>query len=212
MSKTRLFIARHGETEFNRKGMLQGRGINAPLNETGKLQAKQLSGYLMNYESDFLASSSLTRAEQTAGYYSSDAGLSLTKNSDLDEMDFGDFEGAPFLDVMDEIKRLDTAWRSGEVDVKVPGGESPLEVFTRADEAVKNYLASHEGETLVLIVHGRLIRILFSEWLGYGLQNMHMIEHTNGAVNQIVYENGNFEPVYLNKTEHLMILNGKSYE
>ncbi|TVR16687.1 MAG: histidine phosphatase family protein [Balneolaceae bacterium] len=208
MSKTRLFIARHGETEYNRKGMLQGRGINAPLNETGKLQAKQLSGYLMNYRSDFLASSSLLRAEQTAGFYSCDAGLSLTKNGDLDEMDFGDFEGAPFLEVLDEIKRLDTAWRSGEVHVKVPGGESPKEVFSRADEAVRNYITSHKGETLVLIVHGRLIRILLSEWLGYGLQNMHMIEHTNGAVNQIVCKNGIFEPVYLNKTEHLMILKG----
>ncbi|MCC5942578.1 MAG: histidine phosphatase family protein [Balneolaceae bacterium] len=210
MSKTRLFIARHGETEFNRKGMLQGRGINAPLNETGKLQAQCLSEYLQNYETNFLVSSSLIRAEETAGFYSAASGLILDKNSDLDEMDFGDFEGEPIIAVMDEIKRLDAAWRNGEVDVKIPGGESPAEVFERADAAVRDYLNEKEDETIVLVIHGRLIRILLSAWLGYGLQNMHLIEHANGAVNQLVHHKGDFEPVYFNKTEHLLELNGRN--
>ena len=209
MSKTRFFIARHGETEFNRKGMLQGRGINAPLNNTGKEQAMHLSVYLQNYEADCLASSSLIRAEETASYYSTESGLLIAKNADLDEMDFGDFEGMPFSDVLDEIKELDSAWRNGELNVKVPGGESPAEVFERADTAVREYLRSHYGETIVLIIHGRLIRILLSVWLGHGLQNMHLIEHTNGAVNQLIHDDGVFKPVYLNKTEHLTGLNGR---
>ena len=207
MSENRLFIARHGETEYNRKGLLQGRGINAPLNKTGIKQAQYLSEYLQSYDTNFLACSSLLRAEETAGYYSRDSDLPIVKNSNLDEMDFGNFEGAPFSEVIREIQELDNAWRGGDLSVQVPGGESPVEVLKRANEAIRSYLDSRPGETLVMVVHGRLIRILLSEWLGYGLKNMHMIEHKNGAVNQLIHKNGQFEAVYLNKTEHLKEFN-----
>jgi probable phosphoglycerate mutase len=60
-------------------------------------------------------------------------------------------------------------------------------------------------ETIAVVIHGRLIRILLSEWLGLGLRNMHKIDHQNGSVNQLVYKNGRFEAVYLNKTDHLTL-------
>lgn len=203
MSETRLFIARHGETEYNKNGLLQGRRINAPLNETGKKQAELLAGYLKKYPAGFLASSSLLRAEETAGFYMAETGLSLIKNPDLDEMDFGDLEGASFTEAARELNDLDRCWRNGDVFVQIPGGESPKAVFDRASEAILGYVTENDNETLVFVIHGRLIRILLSEWLGYGLKNMHKIEHQNGAVNQLIYKNGVFEPVYLNKVEHL---------
>ena len=207
MSKTRLFIARHGETDYNINGLLQGRGINAPLNEIGRNQAERLAGYLKNYPTDKLISSSLERSFQTAQFVQQLNGLEIEQNPDLDEMHFGDFEGKPFGEVDHEIKRLDEAWRSGDVSLKIPGGESPLETFERADCAVRSYTEKIKQGTLTIVIHGRLIRILLSEWLGFGLKNMHKIEHNNGGVNQLVYENGKFEPIYLNKTDHLKEFN-----
>ena len=207
MSNIRLFIARHGETDYNIKGLLQGRGINAPLNEIGRNQAGLLAGYLKNYPSDKLISSSLKRSYQTAQFVQKENGLEIEQNPELDEMHFGEFEGKPFREIDREIKELDAAWRSGNVSQKIPGGESPQETFDRANRAVRSYIDKIKQGTLTFVIHGRLIRILLSEWLGYGLKNMHLIEHNNGGVNKLVYDNGNFEPVYLNKTDHLKEFN-----
>lgn len=206
MSQIRLFIARHGETDYNRNGLLQGRGIDAPLNETGQSQANQLAGYLSNYEATSLISSSLRRAWQTASFYEKKTELTVQKNRDLDEMDFGDFEGVSMKEIAKELDDLQNGWMGGDVSLRVPGGESPKEVFERADFAARSYISGAKTNTVMLFVHGRLIRILLSEWLGYGLKNMHKIEHQNGAVNQLVLKNGNFEPLYLNKTDHLELL------
>jgi broad specificity phosphatase PhoE len=205
MSEIRLFIARHGETEYNRKGLLQGRGINAPLNETGKKQAIALANYLGTYQTDRMACSTLVRAYQTAEYCKGQNNVDFTKNPDLDEMDFGDYEGKDYNDVTKELSDLANSWKRGDLTTKIPGGESPRGVFDRANAAVESYMESLQTGTIVLIVHGRLIKILLSEWLGYGLKNMDLIEHHNGCVNQLIYKNGIFEPVYLNKTDHLKV-------
>lgn len=206
MSKIHLFVARHGETEYNRTGKLQGRGIDAPLNELGESQAKQLADYLTNYEATSIISSSLTRAWQTASFYEEKVDLSLQKNKDLDEMDFGDFEGISMKEIAQELNDVQNGWKSGDVTLKIPGGESPKEVFGRADAAARSYINGVDSQTIMLFVHGRLIRILLSEWLGYGLKNMHKVEHGNAAVNHLILDNGSFEPIYLNKTDHLKML------
>lgn len=203
MKQRRLFIARHGETEYNRKKLLQGRGIDASLNETGILQAKALSGYLNRYPVHYLGSSSLKRSFETAGFHSQSINKDVIKYAGLDEMDFGDYEGLSFLEVEDEIKRIGQAWKSGQVDLKIPGGESPRDTYERANSAMMELIESTSEETLAVVIHGRLIRILLSEWLGLGLKNMDKIEHQNGSVNQLLFKNGTFEAVYLNKTDHL---------
>lgn len=206
MSQIHVFVARHGETEFNRKGMLQGRGIDAPLNDTGRSQAQRLADYLTHYEATSIISSSLTRAWQTASFYEEKTDLTVQKNKDLDEMDFGDFEGVSMKEISHELNDLQNGWKNGDVSLKIPGGESPQEVFERANTAARTYINGAETQTIMLFIHGRLIRILLSEWLGYGLKNMHKVEHGNGAVNHLVLKNGSFEPVYLNKTDHLEML------
>lgn len=206
MNHTHLFIARHGETDYNRNGLLQGRGIDASLNETGQSQARLLAEYLSNYEPNSVISSSLKRAWQTASFYGERNNLAIEKNRDLDEMDFGDFEGTAMKEISKELDDLQNGWRNGDISLRVPGGESPKEVFDRADFAARSYINGTESGTVMLFIHGRLIRILLSEWLGYGLKNMHKIEHQNGAVNHLIYKKGSFEPVYLNKTDHLELL------
>jgi broad specificity phosphatase PhoE len=204
MSEIRLFIARHGETDFNKKGLLQGRGIDAPLNETGRKQAQAISEYLKQYNASYLVCSSLKRSWQTALPVVERTELETLKIKDLDEMHFGKFEGVPYKEASTELNELHNAWVSGDVLKPIPQGESPQEVYDRANAAVEQLIEKYRDGTMVLILHGRLIRILLSSWLGYGLNNMHKIEHENGALYQIVY-NGNFKPVYLNKTDHLQI-------
>lgn len=203
MSAIRLLIARHGETDYNRQGLLQGRGIDASLNEQGRRQANLLSGYLKGYNPDMVVCSSMIRTQETAKPLVDELNLPVTISGGLDEMDFGRYEGEPYLDVIDQLTELKKSWMNGNFYEPIPGGESPQGVFDRANKAFHEIAEEYDGNTLVLVLHGRLIRIILSEWLGYGLKNMQKVEHQNGSVYQLVY-NGDFEPVYLNKTDHLI--------
>ena len=203
MSTIRLLIARHGETEYNRKGLLQGRGIDAPLNETGRMQAVKLSGYLEPINASAVICSSMKRAIETAEPISVQKNLSLSSDKRLDEMDFGNLEGSTISDVNEELNRLHDAWKNGDTGLKIPGGESPEEVLKRAQDAIQPILIQQNGGSIIMILHGRLIRILLSVWLGLGLKNMHKIEHQNAAVNEVVFDGKKFEAVYLNKVDHL---------
>jgi probable phosphoglycerate mutase len=203
MKYTRLFLVRHGETEYNKKGMMQGRSIDAPLNATGHRQAKLVADVLEAESPEMVISSGMIRAIETARPLSEKLSTPIHSFSELDEMNFGDFEGQKSANIANELNHLHETWASGNVDVAIPGGESPVEVYERADGRIRQILNKGDNETKVLFLHGRLIRILLSKWLGYGLENMHKIEHQNGAINHILKNSVSFNVVYLNKTDHL---------
>ncbi len=118
-------------------------------------------------------------------------------------MSFGNFEGKPFFDVIEHLKELQEVWSNGQIDVEVPGGESPEEVYERAATKLIEIAESSAETHIAVFIHGRLIRILLSGILGYGLKNMQNIEHENGAINHITWEKGVFYANRLNMTEHL---------
>lgn len=204
MNQTKLLIARHGETEYNSRGLLQGRGIDAPLNEKGRRQAELLAGYLNSYHADMIFTSSMIRSIETAKPFLKNNDISHYSDSSLDEMNFGKLEGEKINEIKNQLDEIHDRWAAGDIDYKIVGGESPGEVLKRASDYLLPVIRNNTNKTMVLILHGRLIRILLSSWLGMGLSRMHEIEHENGAVNYLKFKKGNFETVYLNKTSHLI--------
>jgi probable phosphoglycerate mutase len=198
-----FYIIRHGETEFNKSKLLQGRGINAPLNGTGWLQAKAVANALESYPIEKIVTSSLIRTKQTAAPFAQRTHTEIESWSEFDEMSFGNFEGKPFFDVIEHLKELQEVWSNGQIDVEVPGGESPEEVYERAATKLIEIAESSAETHIAVFIHGRLIRILLTGILGYGLKNIQNIEHENGAINHITWEKGVFHPNRLNMTEHL---------
>ncbi len=198
-----LYIIRHGETEFNKSHLMQGRGINASLNDKGLEQAVAISVYLKDKPVSKIVTSSLNRAKESAEPLSRTLNLKPEEFSKLDEMDFGDLEGKSFEEVKSDLIYLHESWSSGKLNIAPVNGENPVQVFERANTKVQEILSISNDECIVFILHGRLIRILLSEWLGLGLKNMHQIEHQNGAINHLKWDNGAFESVELNIIEHL---------
>lgn len=198
-----FFIIRHGETEYNKLRLLQGRGIDASLNKKGRLQALAVSKVLESYPITRIVTSSLIRTKQTAAPFAQHTHTEIESWSEFDEMSFGDFEGKPFFDVIKHLQELQEVWSNGQTDVEVPGGESPNEVFKRSSSKLFDIAKNSTESHIALFIHGRLIRILLSGILGYGLKNMQNIEHENGAINHITWEKGVFHPNRLNMTEHL---------
>lgn len=201
-----LFLIRHGETDNNKAHIIQGRSLDASINELGKAQAEAICEAMRPYEIQKLVASGLVRTHQTIQPLALQRKLEVEKYPELDEIDFGDLEGKVFTEIQDQISELSDQWKSGNVDFAPAHGESPRQTFERANQKVKEVLQRSEAESIVFMIHGRLTRILLSEWLGYGLKNMHKIEHQNGAINHLTWHDGIFKAVELNKTDHLLEL------
>lgn len=202
-----LYIIRHGETEFNKSQLLQGRGINASLNERGLEQGEAVANYLEDKNISLVVTSSLNRAIESASPLLNRIDSTFKSHSEIDEMSFGEWEGQPFSEVLDSIHEIQKTWKSGQVTAKIPGGESPMEVYTRASRKINEIVESSQDEHIAIYIHGRLIRILLSGLLGYGLENMHLIKHENGAINHLTWKSGVYSSVKLNITEHLSHIN-----
>jgi broad specificity phosphatase PhoE len=89
-----LYFIRHGETEYNALGMVQGRGIDADLNDIGRKQAEAFYQYYKNLPFDKLYTSTLKRTHQTVKRFI-DSGLAWEQLSGLDELAWGELEGKP---------------------------------------------------------------------------------------------------------------------
>lgn len=200
---TNIYLARHGETEYNRCNQIQGRGIDASLNETGRLQARAIANQLKNVDIQKIYSSSLKRSKETAEIVAKTYKLDFHSHADLDEMNFGIFEGRPISEIEAELEELHNTWKSGNVDYASENGESPNTVLKRAAGKIEEIIQQNGYSNLLFILHGRLIRILLSHWLEYGLSSMHRVDHSNGALYHIQWDGQEFNPVYLHNTEHL---------
>lgn len=198
-----IFIIRHGETDINKKNMIQGRSINASINDLGRKQALAIVKALEEYPIQKVVTSSLVRTHETAKPLLEKCGFDCQRYEDLDEIDFGEIEGKEFDLIRDKMDEIHAEWERGNVEMAVKGGESPVQAYERANKKIQQILEHSDEENIAFVIHGRLIRILLSMWLGLGLRNMHKIEHQNGAVNHLRWKNGKFEAVELNKTDHL---------
>lgn len=203
---TTLYLVRHGETEHNRRGIIQGGGVDSELNAAGRAQAKALAQRLRSVSIDTLYASTLQRAKQTADILARPHDpLSRTYLRDLSEMDWGVFEGEPPSEERDEaMGTLKSAWREGAYDRTVEGGESIRDVQERAQQAIRHILARDAGQTVLVVTHGRYLRVLLATILDdYGLEHMQELGHSNTCVNRVVVDDGRARAELQDCTAHL---------
>lgn len=202
---TTFYFVRHGETEYNRRRIIQGRKINSTLNGTGRVQAQCLAERLAEVSFDAIYTSTLDRAEQTAAILADEhPGVPVHRLKELEEMSWGVFEGEPTTDdVLASFDEVKARWRNGDVEHAVDGGESALDVQRRALQAMDRMMADYAGGTVLVVTHGRFLRVLIATLLEYGLTRMNEIEHSNTAVNRVVCQGGSYEAELLNCTAHL---------
>ena len=203
MEEVNIFIARHGQTDCNRDRILQGRGINAPLNDVGINQAQALATYLSKKRYSALYTSSMKRAIQTSEIIAEASSLPISTHQELDEMDYGIYEGKQYTDVADDLEIIKNSWDEGNTELQIEAGESPEDVLNRAKPIFLNIIQSHPGESILMVLHGRLIRILLSHFLRSDLKQMEAYQISNCELNHLVYEGDCFKVQFLNKCEYL---------
>ncbi len=206
MREITFHFVRHGETDHNRRGIVQGRGVDAVLNATGQAQAAALARRFAGVGLDAIYASTLRRAGATAEAVARHhEAVPLRRLADLEEMAWGVYEGRPFSpQVLEDFDVIQYQWRGGNFGLRIDGGESILDVQARGLRVVDALLDRHLDETLLVVTHGRFLRVLLSSLLDdYGLERMHEIEHANTGVNTLVWRDGRFHAERLNCTAHL---------
>ena len=183
----RLYIIRHGETDLNKNGIVQGRGINSDLNENGISQGEAFFDLYKEVEFDKVYTSTLKRTHQTVAKFI-DKGIKWQQLAGLDELAWGKYEGQKSTpELREAFKDLVQAWSSGHYDVKTEGGESPNEVYIRQANALEEILKHKDEETVLVCMHGRAMRLLMCLLMKESLNNMDNYPHQNTSLYIVDY-------------------------
>jgi len=202
MAVRKIILARHGQTELNRVGIIQGSGVDPSLNAEGRQQAGELFTALEGTV-DLVASSGMLRAKETAQPFI-DAGISYFEDSGFREISWGIFEGkVPDPEMRKAYSALLQNWESGNLDERISGGESAIEMATRLQASWKNLLQKDFTSALV-ILHGRALRCLTCWLNGDSIAQMNHYAHANCGYYVIeVDEENKWHIVEQNVTAHL---------
>lgn len=199
----KIYLIRHGQTDYNLRGVVQGSGINASLNETGYKQAAAFYDMYKDIPFDKVYTSELIRSIQSVQKFIDD-GIPHDSFAGLNEINWGIYEGKIVNNHDSQYyETITEAWHRGEVDVRIEGGDSPMMVQER-QKPVVDYIEKQENEETILIcMHGRAMRMFLCLLLGESLKNMDQYEHTNLCLYLLNYEDGTFTLEKANDQTHL---------
>jgi 2,3-bisphosphoglycerate-dependent phosphoglycerate mutase len=154
-----LFLFRHGETDWNRDGRLQGH-TDTQLNATGLAQAEALADRLRAHRLDVVVSSDLARALTTARIIAKASGVPLMIDDGLRETNVGAAEGLLWEEAKERFgAELTERWNS-EGNTAFPGGETGLATLTRGLAALRRFTAAHPYRRIGVSTHGAMVRQL----------------------------------------------------
>ena len=211
LSIKKIYIIRHGQTDYNLQGIVQGSGVNSSINAKGRLQAEAFFEAYKHIAFDKVYTSTLKRTTESVQPFI-DLGLPVVQLEGLNEISWGKKEGQPITLEEDAYYNwMLSQWQMGNTHERIEGGESPEDVTKRQDSAI-NYIMSKTEETNVLIcMHGRAMRILLCRLLNYPLRSMDMFEHQNLCLYQVDFTGTMYLVNKYNDTSHLKGLkNSKS--
>jgi broad specificity phosphatase PhoE len=199
----KVYLVRHGQTDFNLKNIVQGSGVDTDLNALGKHQAQAFFTHFKNIPFDKVYTSALKRSKQSVQEFI-DMGISHDSLVGLNEISWGTKEGHRVTTQEDEYYHFMLAeWQKGKTSQRIEGGESPDDVVKRMKPAVDYIMNKPEEKTILVCMHGRAIRILLCYLLNYPLRCMDMFEHQNLCLYVLNYSGSMFSLERYNDTSHL---------
>lgn len=204
LSNLRIFLVRHGETEWNRIGRFQGRN-DQPLNERGRKQAQALAEALQNENFKAIYTSPLPRSLETAGFIRAfHPGTPLIEEANFMEMDLGEFEGVEGRQWMEKNQTFVKAWAQNPSSVRMPGGESLQEVQSRALEALKAITTSYaSGDTLLICSHNFVLLTLLCHALEIPLDRFREVKKGTASFSVLSLKGSRFQVEVINERSHL---------
>lgn len=173
----KLYIARHGETQWNVDNKISGR-TDIPLTQRGLQQAQLLAEHAKGKGIEVIIASPLLRARQTAQAVCDALDLPMQIDDRLIELDFGIFEGQ-------DRGNPDFQYTRGQMPTRYPGGESAFLLAHRVYSLLDDVKREYADKTVLLVCHGgvcRMVRSYFEdmtneEYGGYHAPNAELVEY-----------------------------------
>ena len=207
--KTLITVIRHGETEWNRKGIPQGH-LDSPLTREGRKQASAAAAALQSGY-DVLLSSSLGRAVITAEIIGEKLGLPVIEEDNLRERNLGILQGLTMDEFRASYPSDHKQFRSLNPDYVIPGGESIRQRFERAVWAFNAVAAAHRGKKVLVVTHGGIMLSLFMHTVGIPVDTPRRFSLVNGSINRFSHQEEWFLESW-GETRHLGAITGSGYQ
>lgn len=196
-----IYLIRHGETDFNQMGIVQGKGVNSNINAIGRAQAQLFFDAYKHVPFDKIYFSTLMRTAQTVAPFL-DLDIPAVAHEGLDEISWGIHEGKQDQDSFKEFYRVLHEWKQGNVSLAIENGESPLQVQERQLVFLEALKQGPEQKVLICS-HGRAIRILLCTMLNEPLHKMDTFPHQNVCLYKLLFDGERFTLDLMNDTTHL---------
>jgi len=183
---TRLILMRHGEPEEHIQGRCYG-NLDVNLSECGERQILEKLDLLRSLVPKIIYTSPAKRASASARRVAGELNLPIQMADDLREIHFGSFEGLTF----DEIQRKHPSeyalWMEKPTEIQFPDGESFDDLNTRVEAFLRRLLEIHRSETVLVVSHAGVNRVILAQALGLSPRNIFQIDQSYAGISVIDY-------------------------
>ena len=200
-----IFLLRHGQTDFNVRGIVQGSGVDSSLNDTGRRQAAQFFAAYGHIPFDKVYTSALRRTHESVQQFL-DLGLPHEAHAGLNEISWGVREGTRItMDEDAEYRAVLAGWVAGDDNARLTGGESPAEVAARQRPFIELLKSREDEQTVLVCMRGRAMRVMLCQLLNYPLSCMEGFEHSNLCLYKLEYTGSVFTIKNFLDVAHLQV-------
>lgn len=201
---TKIYLTRHGETVWNRQQRFQGHK-NSELTDKGILAAELLADRIEDIELDYIVSSPLLRAYNTAEIARGNKDVQIIKYDGLKEINLGEFEGMSYVDIKSKHTELLAEIEKDPFNNRYPNGENLQEFYKRVVKVFTEVVDKYRNKSTLIVAHGGTLKCieayirkfkLSSDWMGNVVKNCSLsyIE---------IDENNEIKEIFYNDTKHL---------
>ncbi len=203
--KKTIYLIRHGQTDFNKQGIVQGSGVDSDLNSEGQEQASKFYKAYNHIPFEKIYVTELKRTHQSVLPFR-EKNIPIEIIPEFNEINWGILEGKvpndentkTFLSILDK-------WRNNELNVCIENGETPLEMFKRQKNGLTKILESNH-ETILICMHGRAMRSFLCLLTGTELRKMDEFAHDNLCLYVLQEtEKNKFQILLHNHQDHLTL-------
>ena len=182
----KIWLIRHGQTDWNVRGRIQG-SSDTDLNEEGKKQAKELALELVKtkHDPEIIYASTQKRAKETAQIISKYLKIPYVTKKGLEEMNLGEWEGLSWEQVEERYQEEYQVWKNNRRYQNTPNGESYQELLDRVLAAILEIIEENaEKEHILIVTHSAVIMSLLCYFSNTPFEDMLQFKITNAGISE----------------------------
>lgn len=200
---TTLVLIRHGETEWNRNGRIQGH-LDSALTATGIAQAEACALRLQTETIEQVIASDLPRVKHTAEILVAGRNLPIQFGPEFRERAYGIGEGMTFSELDAIHPEMYSSLRTTDPDFTVEGGESRRQFHDRITRALWQVVADHAGKRILVVTHGGVLGVIYRWLYKLPIATAYKVEIPNVAYNRVTFSFGIWTLEAWADVDHLM--------